>query len=81
MDHARKRALVAASLALSSVVIPLTWRDLSRRPAEQIRGPRWLWRLASSNLSGSAAYWLIGRKPSPPASGANDDPARVATLS
>jgi len=36
------------------------WRDLRRRSIDQIRGPKWLWWVASSNLSGSTAYWLVG---------------------
>lgn len=40
-----------------------TWISLARRPAEAVRGPRWLWFLATFiNGFGSAAYWLFGRK-------------------
>jgi hypothetical protein len=38
------------------------WRDLRHRPADQVRGRKWLWWVASTNLSGSAAYFLFGRK-------------------
>lgn len=39
------------------------WVDLSRRPAEQVRGPKWIWALAQLvNGFGPAAYWSIGRK-------------------
>ena len=63
MDETRRRSLlVAAVLVLWAAVTPLMWRDLRRRAPSQIRGPKWLWWIASSNLSGSAAYWLVGRR-------------------
>jgi hypothetical protein len=41
----------------------LTLRDLSRRPADRVRGPKWLWRiLGTANTAGSATYWLAGRR-------------------
>jgi len=37
--------------------------DLSRRPAAQIRGPRWRWRLISLlNVTGPLAYFRFGRR-------------------
>lgn len=40
-----------------------TWRDIERRPAEQIRGTKRLWKTASAmNTLGSLAYWIGGRK-------------------
>jgi hypothetical protein len=27
-----------------------------------VRGRKWMWRLASANLTGSVAYFLVGRK-------------------
>lgn len=65
MDEKRKKALlVAAVLAVWAAVTPFMWRDLRRRSPGQVRGPKWLWWIASANLSGSAAYWLFGRKTS-----------------
>jgi len=41
----------------------LTWRDIGKRADDQIRGNKLIWRIASAlNTSGSAAYWLFGRK-------------------
>ena len=59
----RKLVLVAIAALVWSVVTPLMWRDLRGRSAQQVRGPKWLWWMVSTNLSGSAAYWLVGRKP------------------
>jgi hypothetical protein len=55
--------IVAAAVAVQLVIAALTLRDLSRRPADRVRGPKWLWRiLGTANTSGSAAYWLLGRR-------------------
>ena len=52
-------ALVLAEIGLAA----LTWRDLRRRPAEQIRGSKRLWRIISTiNPGNSVAYWLVGRR-------------------
>jgi hypothetical protein len=41
----------------------LTWRDIRQRPDADVRGSKKLWRVASAlNTSGSAAYWLFGRR-------------------
>jgi hypothetical protein len=56
--------LVLAIIAVVHVTaVTLTWRDLRSRPAAQVRGPKRIWQVASAlNTSGSAAYWLFGRR-------------------
>ncbi len=56
--------LVLAAVAVVHVTaVALTWRDLRDRPAAQVRGNKKLWRVASAlNTSGSAAYWIFGRR-------------------
>lgn len=56
--------LVLALIAIAhAAVTTLTWRDLRQRPAEQVRGSKKLWLLASGlNTTGSVAYWLFGRR-------------------
>jgi hypothetical protein len=62
---ARTFALI---LAAHSAVAALTWRDLRARPAEQVRGSKRVWRVASAvNTVGSVAYWLVGRRQGEPA--------------
>jgi hypothetical protein len=40
-----------------------TLRDLRRRPAEQINGPKWAWTLAAFvNVIGPISYFMFGRK-------------------
>lgn len=57
----RKGVLVAVALVWA-VVTPFMWRDLRRRNPEQVRGKKWIWWMASFNLTGSIAYFLFGRK-------------------
>lgn len=58
----RRFVVVALAVAVWAVVTPHMWRDLRARAPDQVRGPKWLWWIASANLTGSAAYWLVGRK-------------------
>jgi hypothetical protein len=59
-----RTVLIVVVLVVWAIVTPFTWRDLRRRSPDQIRGSKWMWRVASSNLTGSIAYFLFGRKPS-----------------
>jgi hypothetical protein len=44
-------------------VTALTWRDIKRRPTEQIRGGKLVWRvLTALNTGNSVVYWLLGRR-------------------
>jgi hypothetical protein len=54
--------VLVVTVLVWAVLAPLVWRDLQRRDAEDVRGPKWLWRLASTNLTGIVAYALIGRR-------------------
>jgi hypothetical protein len=55
--------VIAAILPVHGIIAALTWRDLNRRPDDQVRGPKRMWRIASAmNTAGSAAYWIIGRR-------------------
>jgi hypothetical protein len=56
-------ALIAAILALHTVVTAFTWRDIRNRPDDQIRGSKKLWRLVSAaNTGNSIIYFVLGRK-------------------
>jgi hypothetical protein len=60
-DRQRALLLAAAAAELSLKIAALT--DIKRRPADQIRGPKALWRAAMAvNLLGPVAYFTIGRK-------------------
>ncbi len=52
-------------LAIEAVLIAGTERDIHRQPAQNIRGPKVLWRvIATQNVIGPAAYFGLGRKSS-----------------
>lgn len=55
--------LLAGLIVVHVVVATFTWRDIRHRDPSQIRGPKWVWRLASAAQTGnSLAYWLFARK-------------------
>ena len=44
-------------------VMALTWKDLRARRPAQVRGNKRIWQVASAlNTTGSATYWLFGRR-------------------
>jgi hypothetical protein len=50
-------------LLAHTAITMLTWRDIRRRPAEQGRGSKKAWRIASAlNTGGTVAYLVLGRK-------------------
>lgn len=66
----QKARLVVVAVAVQAVIAALTVRDINRRPDEAIRGPKRLWRLLGTvNTTGSAAYWIVGRKATKGAAG------------
>jgi hypothetical protein len=57
------RRAVWALLAVELALIAAVERDIQRRPADRIRGPKLVWRvLATQNLVGPAAYLWLGRR-------------------
>jgi hypothetical protein len=64
--HPKRRGRLVAFLALHLVAVALTWRDINRRPAERVRGSKWMWRVATGlNTGGATAAYLlmlIGRR-------------------
>jgi hypothetical protein len=62
-DKRVNKPVLAAGLAVHLAVTTLTWRDISVRPTERIRGSKTGWRIASVvNTLGSVGYWLFGRR-------------------
>ena len=63
-DRRKPNKLVLAIIGVVHLtVMALTWRDLRSRPPGQVRGNKKVWRVASAlNTTGSAAYWLFGRR-------------------
>lgn len=59
----RPFAVIIFLTAVQAVVGTVTVRDVLRREAQDVRGPKPLWIVwGGSNTLGSAAYWLFGRK-------------------
>ena len=59
----QQKRLLGVALVVHVLVVVATLRDLRRRPAAGIRGPKWAWGVAATlNTSGSAAYWIFGRR-------------------
>jgi hypothetical protein len=57
------RRAVWALLAFEAVLITAAERDIQRRPADRIRGPKLLWRvLATQNVIGPAVYYWLARR-------------------
>jgi hypothetical protein len=66
MSRKALRALLLY-LPFHLAAVAVTWRDISHRPPEQVRGSKRLWRFASAvNTLGALAYWLGARRPSRP---------------
>jgi hypothetical protein len=62
LSPAAQRA-VWGLLALEVVLITAAERDIQRRAASRIRGPKLLWRaVATQNVIGPAAYFGFGRR-------------------
>ena len=68
----RTRGLIIAAAVGDGILKMVALIDIRRRPASQIRGPKWVWALliALVNSTGilPVSYFLFGRRrpPSPP---------------
>ena len=57
----RQKASILGFVALQAVLVTAAQRDLSSRDDSQVRGPRLLWRILTTNTIGTIAYFAIGR--------------------
>jgi hypothetical protein len=51
-----------AALAVSLTLVATAQRDIQRRPADQVRGSKPLWRLVCLNALGAIGYLRWGRQ-------------------
>jgi len=66
--NGQQKLLLLLVLVVHVILARFTLRDLRRRPASAVRGPKRLWRVwATTNTTGSLAYWLVGRRREPAA--------------
>ena len=56
------KAVTIVVVAVSLAVVATAERDLLRRPDEQVRGSKRLWRLVCLNALGAGAYLRFGRR-------------------
>lgn len=69
-----KRFGLLGVLVLAVAFVTAAERDLQRRPGDEVRGSKWIWRVVCLNAIGSAIYFKWGRlttqdqgAPTPPA--------------
>ena len=68
MKRKPNKYVLAALAGVEVIIAALTFRDLKRRPQEEIRGSKRFWRVVSLVNPGNAiAYWLVGRRRGGPA--------------
>jgi hypothetical protein len=66
--NGQQKLILVLVLVVHVILARFTLRDLRRRPASAVRGPKRLWRVwATTNTTGSLAYWLVGRRREPAA--------------
>lgn len=65
LSPAQRGLTIAGSVVQFGLMAAALW-DLRRRPAEQIRGKKWIWGIAAGSISffGPLAYFFFARKPS-----------------
>ena len=51
------------AITISLLTVAGAQLDIRHRPADTIRGPKWLWRLLCLNVTGVFAYLRWGRRP------------------
>lgn len=62
----QQRRMVVVGGIVQITLQMLALRDLRRRPAELVRGPKWVWLPATSvNVVGPIAYFVLGRRRTP----------------
>lgn len=58
-----QKAVLALAAAAQFGLAGAAWTDLARRPAGQVRGPKWRWALlVAVNFVGPLAYFRWGRR-------------------
>ncbi len=57
------RRLIVGLGIVEVALLVATLADLKRRPADQIKGPKWMWAgLAFVNIIGPVSYFAFGRR-------------------
>jgi hypothetical protein len=63
----RNRRLIIGAAAVEGILKLAALIDIKRRPASQIRGPKWLWATVVAIVSSAGviplSYFFLGRRP------------------
>jgi hypothetical protein len=59
----QQRNRVLALIAASLVLVAAAEVDIQRRPADQVRGRKLVWRMLCLNALGAVGYFRWGRRP------------------
>ena len=59
---AAEQGLIAAALGVALILVGVAERDLAHRPAAQLRGPKFAWRVVCTNALGAVVYLVWGRR-------------------
>lgn len=58
----RRRARIRLAASVQLLLAASAWWDLAHRPADRVRGPKWLWALVIAvNFVGPVLYFTRGR--------------------
>ncbi len=60
-----RRVMLLVSLAGALTLIAAAEHDIQHRPADQLRGGKWLWRLLCTNALGALGYFRWARRATP----------------
>jgi hypothetical protein len=58
-----QRVAAVVALIISLGLVATAQRDLQRRPEDEVRGNKWVWRLVCLNALGALTYLLWARLP------------------
>jgi hypothetical protein len=62
LSSSQKRAITVVG-TIEAIMTLAAWRDLARRPADDVRGPKWAWAgTVMVQPFGPPAYFTLGRK-------------------
>ena len=58
----KQQVAAIISMVIGLVIVGAAERDLHRRPEDEVRGEKWIWRLVCLNAAGAVAYFRFGRR-------------------
>ncbi len=62
----RQRTVAVVVITISLWIVAAAERDIGRRKKDEVRGSRFIWRVASLNALGAISYFRWGRRTAAP---------------